>query len=118
MRSCRSTARSEAVGSDIDPMGRSCTTTNENLRHEESQDYEAGENKSFATLSELHVLRHSYEKGSWLDVAVPVRSFAHAFSGGSTWLTTGKLRTGPAIQTFGGDELGRRVGIFILLGEP
>jgi hypothetical protein len=31
-------------------------------------------------------------------------SFPHAFSGGSTRLTTGEILAGPAIETFGGDE--------------
>ena len=33
-------------------------------------------------------------------------SFPHAFSGGSTGLTTGESGTGPPIKTFGGDNGG------------
>ena len=33
-------------------------------------------------------------------------SFPHASSGGSTGLTTGRIRTGPPIKTFGGDGFG------------
>jgi len=58
----------------------------------------------------LRALRVSFEKkGPGWSVAVLLPSFPHAFSG-----NPGELRTGPPIKAFGGDELGRRAGIFIL----
>jgi hypothetical protein len=42
-------------------------------------------------------------------------SFPHAFSGGSTVLTTGGIRIGPPIRAFGGDGFGTHISLSSIL---